>query len=235
MLPIRCLNGNAFVVNGDSSFVNVQATEKIKRQIAMELTLGEDAVLDGQLTINSLGYEGFHRRSEILGSGSAEFVEHLKKIWPSIEILDHKIENLKNPDTTLVENYKIRIATEGGGAGTFFFNPFLVDHLEKNPFLPETRSFPVDFGAAQEQTYLLNLTIPPSYNVDELPKSMALSLPNGGGRYLFSVSQLGNKLSIISNLTLTHAIYSPAEYFNLREFYSRLIQAQQSQVVLKKK
>ncbi len=69
--------------------------------------------------------------------------------------------------------------------------------------------------------------------VDELPKNIALVLPQAGGKYLFSTTQLGNKLSIISNLSLTRSVYNPEEYHYLKELYARIIQIQQSQIVFR--
>jgi hypothetical protein len=60
-------------------------------------------------------------------------------------------------------------------------------------------------------------------------------LPQNGGKCLLNVTQMGNKISLTSILVLTKPIYSSEEYHNLKEFFARVVQMQQSQFVFKAK
>jgi hypothetical protein len=95
--------------------------------------------------------------------------------------------------------------------------------------------YPVDFGAPVEYVYLLSFEFPSSYLPEEIPKPLALSLPNTGGRFLFNCAAFSDKLTISSNLSLNKPLYSSEEYHALREIYARYIATLQSIVVLKKK
>jgi hypothetical protein len=64
---------------------------------------------------------------------------------------------------------------------------------------------------------------------------VALALPNGGGKYMFNVQQIGNRLSITSILSLNRALYSPAEYHHLKELFNRVVQAYKSTIILSRK
>ena len=116
-----------------------------------------------------------------------------------------------------------------------YFSPFIVERWKNNPFRSAERTYPVDFGAPLEELTLLTWSYPPTYSVDELPKNVAIALPQNGGRYLFSTSVVSNKIQVMSNLTLSKSVYSPTEYHILKELFSRVIQSQESQIVLKKK
>lgn len=63
----------------------------------------------------------------------------------------------------------------------------------------------------------------------------AIGLPLNGGRYLFSLTNLSNKVSMTSIVNLTKTVYSPGEYAALRELYNRIVQLNQSQIVFKKR
>jgi hypothetical protein len=106
--------------------------------------------------------------------------------------------------------------------------------MEKNPFTSNERLYPVDYGAPIEYIDLISFEFPASYVPEDLPQNVAIALPNGGGRYLFSVTKLSGKLSITSTLSLTKSVYGPDEYHALKEVYSRYIATQQTQIVLKK-
>jgi hypothetical protein len=123
--------------------------------------------------------------------------------------------------------------TEGGGV--IYLDPFIANKLAENPFKLEKREYPVDFGSPQEDTYMLSLELPESYEVEELPKTLAVGLPGNAGRYVYSVSRMGNKVSITSTLLITKTLFTPEEYGNLREFYNQVVAKQAEQIVLRKK
>ena len=82
---------------------------------------------------------------------------------------------------------------------------------------------------------VLSLNNQSSYQIDELPASVALTLPQGGGRFLLNVSNLANRITITNSMTINKAVFNSTEYHYLKEFYSRRVQIHQSQIVLKKK
>jgi hypothetical protein len=79
------------------------------------------------------------------------------------------------------------------------------------------------------------ITIPPGYTVDELPKPKIMTLPNNSARYVYTVTQVGDAINIVSNLQINKSLFLQDEYPNLREFYNQLIAKQSEQIVLKKK
>ena len=120
-------------------------------------------------------------------------------------------------------------------AKTIYLNPFVVDQLKTNPYASTERNYPVDISAPREYVFTFSITTPESIIVEELPKSTAMSLPANGGRYVFSATTIGNKISIVSNLYLNKAVYNSAEYHYVRELYARMLQIQESQIVFKRK
>ena len=116
-----------------------------------------------------------------------------------------------------------------------YLSPIIVGRIEKNPFRTAERSYPVDYGAPTEAVVAMTVNFPATMAVEEVPKNSLLSLPQAGGRYVFSITPLGNKLSIVSGIYLNRAVYSSVEYHYLKELYARIIQIQQSQIVLKRK
>ena len=62
-----------------------------------------------------------------------------------------------------------------------------------------------------------------------------LNLPGNGGRYMFSVNNVGNKIMMTSVLTLNKAIYTSGEYPYLKELLSKVSQSYQTSLVFQKK
>ena len=97
------------------------------------------------------------------------------------------------------------------------------------------REYPVDFKSPFEKFMVAKIIIPEGYQIDEMPKSKALMLPNNEGKYTYNINQIGNNISITSNLTMNKILFSHEEYSGLREFYNQIVAKQAEQVVLKKK
>ena len=81
----------------------------------------------------------------------------------------------------------------------------------------------------------MSLEYPAGYEIDELPGKVGLSLPGGGGRYLFTVQNTSNTLTMYSSLVISKPVYSSEEYHYLKELFSQVVATQQTDLVLKKK
>lgn len=95
--------------------------------------------------------------------------------------------------------------------------------------------YPVDYGSLKERIYMCKIAIPEGYVIDEMPPNKVISLPGGAAKYTYSVTQVGNKISILSNFQINRNIFIQTDYPNLREFYNQVVAKQAEQIVLKKK
>lgn len=243
-LPMRCINGKGRLMAKESFWTDLKPRDKQKRTLTAELTLTDDGY-QGTFTFLYHGYEAVAKRLEIMSAVSAlernavpelsEYTRSLQNKWKEIEVSEHKVSNLDSLEKPLEEKMTVKVNSGQPGAKTIFFNPFVIDRWERNPFKSSERLYPVDFGAPLEQLLILKLTYPATYLIDELPAPMSMSLPQGGGRFLFNVSNIGNVVSITSNLTLNRSVYNSGEYGAIKELFARLVQINQSQIVFKRK
>lgn len=238
VLPIKCMNDQGRLVSKDESgWVDLKPAQKNKSSVSMELKPTEDGTLRGKLTIQHVGYSAYDQRKEMLGLKSREeYLNHKSKELSNAKILSYEAENLEDLNKPLIEKMEVEISgLDETGNGILYFNPFLTDRYETNPFKSNERLYPVDLGAAIESSYFISVELPEKYKVDELPSNMALSLPQNGGKCLLNVNQVGNKVTLTSILSLNKPIYTSEEYHNLKEFFARVVQMQQSQFVFKTK
>ena len=235
LLPTRCLNDKGRVVSKEPSWVTLTPKEKFKTVTVVDLTLKSDGVFSGKITITYSGYAAVRERHEIAAAKSNDqFIKDHASRWSGAQVSDFSIENTDDPDKPLIE--KMNILIEGaGGSGTIYLNPVMIRWIEKNPFTSKERSYPVDYGAPTENVVTMTIALPENTVIDELPKNALLGLPQGGGRYVFSVTPINNKLSIVNGLYLNRPVYTSVEYHYLKELYARILQIQQSQIVLKGK
>jgi hypothetical protein len=238
LLPEICLNGKGRLLAKKASFDIDLIPAKAKQRTVTTITLklDENGDLHGALQINGYDYEALESRSAIKSySTRKEYIKMLEKRWGAKEIKNYSVENLDELEKPLVEKMEIEFdAHNASNVQQIYFNPFFAGRWTENPFKSKERTYPVDFGVAQEETVLLSLEYPINFHLDEIPKNVALAMPNKGGKYTFSFNNLGNKLNISYTLNLTKAIYDSVEYHSLKELFERIVQLRQTDLVLVK-
>lgn len=232
-VPEHCLNGKVRVMSKVSDWVDLKPKDKDKRIEELFLSIDKGGDLTGTIKISHFGYDAFNQREELSSTTIEEYKKARARKWGDLEIINYTNQGVDSLDKPLIEKFEVRLP-ENLTSELLYFSPFLVGRWMKNPFRSSERNYPVDFGAPLEQITTVRLDYKKLFAVDELPKSSFSTLPQSGGRYAFSVSNVNNEVQITSSLTLNKSVYSPDEYLYLREFFARIVQIQESQVVLKK-
>ncbi len=239
LLPLRCINDQGRVINREkpSYWIDLKASQKETRTYVLQLNLANDGKIKGSILCYSAGYEAFNKRKHIKSLGSAEeYVENLDEQMPKVKITSSKIINLDSVDLALVEQYDVEMdAYEDLNAESFAFNPFIMDPIKENPFKLADRSFPVDMGAPSDYKISLTLNYPEGFRMISPPLNVALALPEGGGRFYCSMTDINKQLVFNQLFQLNKSIYSPSEYGPLKELFNRIVQVQKSDVIFSKK
>ncbi|GAA3961174.1 hypothetical protein GCM10022246_13010 [Pedobacter ginsengiterrae] len=238
LLPLRCVNDQGRVINlkKASYWIDLTAFQKSTSSYIMDAKLNADGKITGTITIHNTGYEALNKRKEIKKYNSIdEYVEKLDERLPKLQILKHNIINIDSVEKTLTEIYQIDFSPMGSlGNDELNFSPFFINPIVKNPFNLNERTYPVDLGAASEERIIISIALPGKFDVKEKPKDLAIALPNSGGRYLLKTNIDDNLITFSQILQLSKAIYQAEEYPYLKEFYSKIIQNQKSDLLLKK-
>jgi Transglutaminase-like superfamily. len=238
LLPLHCINGNGRVINlkKPSYWYDLKASQKESTKYVLNAELTADGKLKGKLTTYSLGYAALKKRQRIVAANSVdEYVEKLDEQMPGISILKHSIENVDSLDNTLVEDYEIEMKVfDNLNADQSYFNPFFINRITKNPFNLNERTYPVDMGAASEERITMIIKLPANISVIDKPKDMSMALTENGGKYLASTSMQDDSFVFNEMLQFNKPIYESEDYLSLKEFYSRIIQSQKTDIVFKK-
>ncbi|MFN5169811.1 MAG: DUF3857 domain-containing protein [Cyclobacteriaceae bacterium] len=233
-LPMRCLNGPGLLISEAPEWVNVQAARS-RLSVTTTVAIGEGGYVTGNLKIARDGLAASNGRASVISKGEQDYVKGLfaGKSW---ELKSSTFRNKEEATLPFEETHEIVINDHVQDAGDrIYFNPLMYGIQEDNPFKSETREYPVDFGTPFEDIIISKFTVPDGYEIEELPQTKALALPNNGGRFSYSTNQNGQTVSITCQLILNKARFMLEEYPILREFYTQVVAKQTEQVVLKKK
>jgi hypothetical protein len=235
-VPEKCLNGQGRALGVTSDWIDLKPNDKRRVVSDYKVKMDDAGIVTGNAILSHYGYAAATQRYQFLSKNNLdEYVKNRTESWIGVEAKDFVVENDSDLTKPFIEKFNLTLEDEAGQSNVVYFPPFLFQRNDKNPFTSTERLYPVDFGAPVEYIYLLSLEFPKDYVAEDLPKPVALSMPNAGGRILFNITPLDGKISLTCSLSLTKPLYTSEEYHALREIYSRYIATLQSVIVLKKK
>jgi hypothetical protein len=235
VLPESCLNGKGFLVSKTGfKWVPLVAPKKTRKVVNGVMTLSADGALIGNLTIEQSGYSGHRARKAYFSDGEEKYIKSAKhENW---EISKSEFVNAKEINEIFKEIHEVSIPDFATAAGdVIYINPTISKYHQSNPFKLEKREYPVDFSFPMDEFYMIKISIPDGYIIDQLPVPKAMVLPGNASKYSYNIVVTGNTITIVSNVSINKTLFGQDEYPNLREFYNQLVAKQDEQIVLKKK
>ncbi len=236
MLPVNCLNKVGYLIHPtEHRFVPIKPTELDREYENANLSISEDGELTGTFLKTYGGYSGWSAKTNFKSEGKEKFLEGVKKGKPNWEITKAEYGNYDDLNASMSAQYELAMSDYVTKAGNMMYlKPMLSEGFTTNPLKAENRLFPLDYGYLIEETFSGNYQLPAGYTAVEVPKSAVISLPNNGGRFSYSVTSTGSKVSVSSKVQFRKTEYAAEEYEHLKEFYNQIIAKHNEQIVLKK-
>jgi len=200
------------------------------------LKLDTSNTLTGTLLINTDHYAAVNRRNKYQSATSQkDFIANEESGKTGLEISDYQVSNMEQPGEVLLETMTVKLEDQVEVAGNLiYFMPLMFDRVKENPFKLEERNFPVDFAYPTESNYIMTIEYPKNYKLEILPQSARYRLENNAGSFTIMYSSDDNGIMVNSKITIAKAVFSPAEYYDLKELYKNIVQKQAERIVFKK-
>ncbi len=234
VLPYECLNDQGLVIKDNGhEWLSLYSLDKSVHLSNSILKLNKNGIIEGTIQTQDKLYIAISKRSNINELGQEAYIKQKWLDNTSIKVNKYNFKGLEDAHTALNAGYQVEIETDQAGE-RIYWSPFIKNPYSENPFKQEERRFPIDFGYPFQEMYLVNLTIPENYTVEELPKSQIYRLPNNSGEFSYSILNQDKNIQFRSTLTLTKPIYEPVEYAGLKELFTLMVAKFGEQIVLKK-
>ncbi len=201
-----------------------------------EFNITEDGNFNGTINTSYRSYMGVDQRdiykNDATGRNKAAYLKTKNPDW---QIKDLTCNNLEKVSEPLKETITLQVANAAQiSEGMMYVKPTLKSGWEVNPFKTENRTYPVEFPYPTNDQYILNLTIPEGYKVEELPKSMNLGLPPEDARFSYHVSSDEKIIKLVMRIQINKITYPADEYTYLKNFFNQVSAKLEEMIVLKK-
>ena len=235
---ISTLNDQGWILDKDNPRWVTIPTPLSNEVSLANFKLDDAGTLTGSISSNYRGYAAVSERTdEADKEGKHEAVKKaLAKDFPDIKIDSITIANLDNTAEPFKRIVYCAIPNAATTAGDLIYiKPSLKTDFDENPFKQPKREYPVEFPYPFKDQFILNLTIPDGYAVEEMPKSIRVNLPNSGGNFQYASSVKDNVVQLVVRIQLDQLRFEPEDYNIVKEFFSQIASKSAEQIVLKKK
>lgn len=238
ILPDYCLNDSGMVVkSGPVEWLPMNLNgEQSNHSYSVNLEIDDMDELVGEATVNYSQASASAISIVIEDLNDEERKERFKSLNPDLILEELQYEGLEDPYQAVQSTFKFSTEGKVDAIGSrLFFSPVVVKEVDSNPFKAETRTLPVEFTMPLNRRYFFSVDIPEDYEVETLPETVNIVLPNGGGSYNFICEQVGNTIQVLVRFRIDRLMFSPTEYPEFRELFNLIISKQEEKVILKEK
>ena len=237
LLPADCYNGMARTINSERPYVVFFYPDSLRESKTTTVIIIND----------DKGYQSGSFQSLIGQNESLDLRERIKKksvttyfkdiqsgYGSDFEIMNAGIDSLTLVDNPVKVRYEFNFKPSSN-ENIIYFNPMMSEAYKNNPFVSQNRTYPVEMPYCSEETYNLNMEIPVGYEVEELPKSVRVTLNQGDGSFEYLLQKTESAVMMRCHLKLNKATFEPDEYNTLRDFFAFIVKKQGEQIVFMKK
>lgn len=233
--PINILNRKALLMDPDNiNWLMITDDRPLfKETTTLFATINKSGIIEAGATITS---EHFAKKLAMDTSqnneNSSAWESLFKMKTDGIKIISDKSEDL-GLDQSFTRSLEFDI--EASNAGNFYFiNPQLLFAKNYNPFKDSLRLYDIDLGCNQEIKLNLQLEIPATFALEQLPKSIVIRSPDSSIVFSRLVSQSGRDISLSQVLEIRKALFDKSNYAGLSEFFRQVITLMSEEIIVKK-
>ncbi|TCK67455.1 uncharacterized protein DUF3857 [Winogradskyella wandonensis] len=235
VLPRRVLNwqGRLIKEDGSSSWVPLMPSQQAVESNSLNIKIEDDFTVSGKVRQMMTGNLALNLKKKYLGLSQDDKVKSLESDKGAIVISETELEDKENGDFIISYDYELSDAVDEIG-GKLYFKPLLFMGEKENPFKLDERAYPIDFLIPFKNKFKVNIMLPSGYEVEAIPQSEAIEYKSGAVKYTFVAKQNGSFIQLSTEFDLKSPIIDSADYKVFKEFYSKIVEKQMEQIVLKK-
>ena len=229
MLPIKCHNYNGWLVHESAgSWVSLK-TGKHESSTSAKIAFTED-----QMRTSYEVKKAHHAAEEVYQTIAKNGVEDYSAKL-SEKFVEGEIENFNYLDSSRINNvsYSFDLVNDFYSDDLIYINPMRYGVTTKNVFERDKRFSPVDFPYQMAEQIILSIEVPDGYKA-ELPQPSMVRMPNKAGLFIYSATQIGTVINVISKATIDQQDFSPEEYGILKQFMQLVSDKNNEMIILKK-
>lgn len=239
-LPDYLQGSNALIIAGENGGLRKMPllppeTDLLERDI--KVTLTSSGAISGKIRETATGQSSTYFRREQRSLSAADYRKTIEG-WLTRGATGAQLVNLSSNDKQSDAAFDLEVEFSAQRYGQLMqgrllvFKPVIVGRRNVMFLTEQKRTNPIELGSnAMKETVTFEL--PAGFAVDEIPDPV--DLKTNFGTYSTKYEHKDNKLVFTRTITTKRSLIEAAKYSGVKDFYSKILEAEQSPVVLVKK
>jgi hypothetical protein len=235
--PDNLLNSSGLYIDKENEKFNIVFLNKptpSQQIIMVSADINADGKMAGTAQMTAYSYNRINDIKKYKTDGEQKYIDYLRNNDNNIKIAGLKFENMEVDSLPLSQNMDFKMDLTGSDGTYIYFTPSVFAPLRTNPFLSESRMSDIDFGYRDNFSMVGNYKIPAGYKTDALPKSVTLQMPDQSITFRRIIGEQDGAIVVRFVIDYKKSIYFKEDYNQIHEFYRKMHEAINEQVVLKK-
>jgi hypothetical protein len=218
----------------DYRLVLIKKNVPVKQTVFIDAEIKPDGTMKGTAQIGSYSYNKSTSVELYKKLDEKKYEQFLTYNDNNIRINSLKVENADVDSLPLLQTVDFSLDLPGTDEKYIYFNPNLFTSLHDNPFISKNRYSDIDFGYSNIYSINGRYKIPAGYALDAMPKSMNLLIADRSIGFRRLVGEQDGYIVVNYTITYKKSLYPAADYSDIYEYFKKMTDLLNEQIVLKK-
>jgi len=237
VIPHNLLNSFGLTIDKENrkyDITFIQNTAPVRDVVLINADIKPDGKMDGMAQISSFSYNRIDNVESYKTDGEKKFIENLKEGNNDLKISSVKFDNMDVDSLPLTQNINFNLDLTGSDENYIYFKPNLFISMGANPFLSEKRTTDIDFGYNNNYIISGNYKLPAGYKTDALPKSARMDMSDQSIGFKRLVVEQEGVITVRYTISFKKSIMFKENYEEIHEFFKKMYEMLNEQIILKK-
>jgi hypothetical protein len=234
-IPVELLNTAGFIILYKKDYGIVYLRDGVPSQqlVSVKADILANGKINGTVDVASNSYNKDVELKDYNKLGKEDYNKLIINGDNNLNISDLTMDNMETDSLPLEQHFKFNLNLQSADANYIYFTPCMFT-LESNPFTSEKRYSDIDFDYNKVYTITGTYTIPQGYKIEALPQSQSLSLADKSMSIKRVLEENNGVIQLRYSISRKKQFYPKREYSSLRDFYKKMHEMLNEQIVLKK-
>jgi hypothetical protein len=235
--PDELLNSSGLCIDKSKKTYDMIYLKKdlpVRQVVLISADIKPTGKLEGKAEISSSSYNKINATGRYKKDGEKKYIDYLSDNDNNLKISSVKMENMDVDSLPLTQKVDFNLDLAGSDENYIYLNPNLFTSLKTNPFLSEKRMTDIDFGYLQNYTISGIYKMPAGYKADALPKSVTIIMPDKSVSFKRLVVEQDGNIIVRYSINYNKVEYSKDDYPDFHEFFKKMNEMLNEQIILKK-
>ena len=235
--PFELLNSYGLYISKEENTYDllfIKNPESARRSIALHAEITPDGKMDGTADISETSYYKQSSVEAYKKDGEEKFKKQITQDNNNLTITALKMDEMDVDTLPLTQKVDFKLALTGSDNSYIYFSPNVLASLNSNPFLSENRATNIDFGFTKVFSITGTFKLPAGFKTDAMPKNITLVMPDNSIVFKRIIGEDNGEIQVRYIINHKKAVYYKEDYPQLRDFYKKMGEMLNEQVVLKK-